>query len=718
MFPVLKSKKLIMIWVGAVIFAVHLWLSFVSYHYMYLGVEVSTTDSDKWIISKFHSGSAANIIGLELYDEVLRIDGRPVMQHFSVPKFHSIEQARSVEVLRDNSIYEFTLYDVESPNTMQPLLLNAIELIMFIVAAALYTRAVYSASTKLLILLFVLMGFIFMSIEASSRGDAIAIYLIFNALSIVPVLFVHFMYRLLEEKGQSFFPFMLIKVLYYMLIPISLARLVYFTPLANYKYYSFDRFFSLLFFTTVCILSLVFLIFLYFKRRYEYSYSANIIKTMFFAFGISFTPILLLSIIPDLFGVTGVSYSNTIWALILFPIFFFYFASRKKLFNFKWSGIEKMLIQFFSTLTHRSNPTTLAMHQIIRNFKKIQQLEDLRTFFLPELCRVLKVKHAAVCINYYSHFNFFSHGDIDKEHLKQILQNDSESTIASEYLIFDIEQNADYSGYLIIKYPNRSLLAACQQWLETLCGPLSLVIENIHLSKKLSMRVTNYINEAAAASEQPLAASQWINKLTFQLQEMERARIASDLHDTVLQDIFFARQRVVKIQEKKLNANEINIYLQELTEFLDIININAREAAFLLYPHQLKEAGFAVAISNLIETERGIAPYKLRLKIEHSKKWDALPSDILLQLFRISQELLSNAKKHSKAHNVSLHFYKTDYQYCLHYSDNGVGISEHKHEDTMGWIGIRQRVANIDASIEVKTASGRGLSVLIILAEE
>jgi len=377
-----------------------------------------------------------------------------------------------------------------------------------------------------------------------------------------------------------------------------------------------------------------------------------------------------------------------------------------------------MLMQFFSTLTHRSNPTTLAMHQIIRNLKKIQQLEDLRTFFLPELCRLLKVKHAAVCINYYSHFNFFTYGDMDREHLEQVLHNDPESTVSSEYLIFDIEQNADYSSYLVIEFPNRSLLAACQQWLETLCGPLSLVIENIHLSKKLSMRVTNYINEAAAASEQPLVASQWINKLTFQLQEMERARIATDLHDTVLQDIFFARQRVVKIQEKKLNANEINTYLQELTEFLDIININAREAAFLLYPHQLKEAGFAVAISNLIETERGIAPYKLQLKIEQSKKWDALPSDILLQLFRISQELLSNAKKHSKAHNVSLHFYKTDYQYCLHYSDNGVGISEQKHENTMGWVGIRQRVANIDASIEVKTASGRGLSVLIILAEE
>lgn len=709
------SKKFHIILIGSVLFAVHLWISFVSFHYSYLGIQVKPAEANSWVISNFYSGSAAPASGLKLYDEVLRIDGRPVMQHFSVPLFHSIEQAREIEVLRQNQTLTYTIYDVESPVFSRSLLNYTAELIMFTVAAVIYTKAALTTSTRLLILVFILMGLSFMCAEASSRADVLAKFILLGSMTLIPLLVIHFMYRLLKEKGQSFFSFTWIKLCYCIVIPLALLRVVYFFHLSSYTYYSFDRRFALLCFAAGSALSLIFLVFLYIKRRHEYSYSANIIKTMFFAFGISFTPYVLLSAIPDMFGKQFISYSYTSWFILLFPIFFFYLAYKRKLFNIKWAGIEKKLQLLLGMLAYRSNPMIPAMHQIIRRLINIQKPEDLRNYFLPDLCSALGLKHAAICINYCSHTVFLAHGDMNKEGIMRAFHSDT--LPETDYYVFDIVHDQNYSCYLITERPHRPLNAALQQWLETMRSPLTLVIENIHLNKRLSYGIPSLALEAAAASDEPASHSLWINNLTFQLQEQERARIASDLHDTLLQDIYFARKRVLAILGSKMSLNEMNGALQELAEFLDIINLNAREAAFLLYPHQLKEAGFAVALSNLIETERGIVPYKLHLRMENPKEWDALSSDILLQLFRISQELLTNAKKHSKANHVSFHFYRTDRHYTLHYVDDGIGIVNPSRKDAMGWIGIRQRAQNIEADIEVTTSAGMGLDVTIILAE-
>src|SRR5690606_1782465 len=157
--------------------------------------------------------------------------------------------------------------------------------------------------------------------------------LTFTAMTLIPFLMLHFIYQFLKEKGQVFFSFKLIKLCYMIVIPYCLLRLAYFLPEFTYQYYSIDRLIMLVFFVIGFLLCLAFLLFVYLKRRLEFSYSASIIKMILVAFSICFIPYLIFTVIPDIVHGPIVDYSYGIWFISLFPIIFIYLSYKHNLFQ-------------------------------------------------------------------------------------------------------------------------------------------------------------------------------------------------------------------------------------------------------------------------------------------------------------------------------------------------------------------------------------------------
>ncbi|MNR27583.1 Sensor histidine kinase ComP [compost metagenome] len=95
-----------------------------------------------------------------------------------------------------------------------------------------------------------------------------------------------------------------------------------------------------------------------------------------------------------------------------------------------------------------------------------------------------------------------------------------------------------------------------------------------------------------------------------------------------------------------------------------------------------------------------------------------------LHIFRIVQELLNNAKKHSQAAHVKFHLWEDGHVFYLSYRDDGVGF-QLKEEvaveiaaSGMGLTYMRSRVLHVGGSFELETAEGVGTQILITIPTE
>lgn len=87
-------------------------------------------------------------------------------------------------------------------------------------------------------------------------------------------------------------------------------------------------------------------------------------------------------------------------------------------------------------------------------------------------------------------------------------------------------------------------------------------------------------------------------------------------------------------------------------------------------------------------------------------------------VYRIVQELLNNATKHSKATKIDINLENTNTMLLLNYRDNGVGMNIDYLRSTfrhMGLSGIKERVLSLEGEIHIKSASGEGFEVSILI---
>lgn len=704
-----QFKRIIFIIIGAALLLIHSWVSYITFHYPYLGIGVKSGGPDVWVINEIYKGSTAEKLGLTINDTVVKINNKPAGKHISVVKFRDIEQAHMIEVIRNGIHYSYDISNINNQFSARYALGLIGELILFAISVFVYFKVKHSHSVYYLLTMFIFMGLAFMCAEASSRADGMAKFITLNAMSFIPFLLAQFIYHFLKEKGYKLFSYRWLRHSFIILTALAVLRVSYFFTAPLYTYFIIDRFISLLCFALGSLLAIILLVVIYRKKRHEYSFSAEVIKIIFTAFILSFLPFLLLSVMPDLFGKPIVNYSYAVWFITLFPATFIYYTVKNKLFQ------NRSIALFLLPIRNNRLGT---FYRILTEHRQIKKLEDMSYSLLPQICTALRLEAAAIRLNDNTRVRLTVYGSLDTTEIEHAVQ--SGDLHNSKYVINAINPELDFSSHIIMKRmpPNLPFNAEQQQWIAILNAQLSIIIENIYLSEKLSMKVSELISEPAAASDKPADSYLWFRKSLYQMQEKERRRVASDLHDTVMQDIYFAKQRVSALRDGTLDPAALKNELKELAEYLDVINLNVRETGFHLYPHLLKEVGFAVTASNLIETERMNVPFKLNLRIEQKAEWDMLDSDVHHHLFRIMQELLSNAKKHSKANEVDFHLYKTNPAFILEYRDDGIGFEEKEHNDGIGWHGIFHRINSLEGQMQHFTSINEGLKLIITLPAE
>jgi two-component system, NarL family, sensor kinase len=150
--------------------------------------------------------------------------------------------------------------------------------------------------------------------------------------------------------------------------------------------------------------------------------------------------------------------------------------------------------------------------------------------------------------------------------------------------------------------------------------------------------------------------------------ERERQRIAQDLHDELGPVLSVARMQVETIET--LNEKGEGLKTKVSRNVNSVIERLGGIAANLS-PKVLARRGLKTAVEAFVDSLEG--PRVPRIRFQYAV-YSSLSMDFSLQIYRIVQELLHNAVKHSDATNVEISIRESDRGIQLYYKDNGKGF--------------------------------------------
>jgi len=202
-----------------------------------------------------------------------------------------------------------------------------------------------------------------------------------------------------------------------------------------------------------------------------------------------------------------------------------------------------------------------------------------------------------------------------------------------------------------------------------------------------------------------------LNEQMIETQEAERIRIAGDLHDGVLQQITSVTLKLAKVRRQVPPNSEAIETVNGLQQQLIQIGTDIRHLSHELHPALLQDAGLPATLCVYCEEFSKVRDIYVVCEADSTVK--ELSSGIALCLYRIAQEALGNAAKHSAAKKVEVRLTRSDGFVCLSVSDDGVGCdpSQIGKSGGLGVISMRERVVPLGGTFEFDSEPGRGTTV-------
>ncbi len=195
-----------------------------------------------------------------------------------------------------------------------------------------------------------------------------------------------------------------------------------------------------------------------------------------------------------------------------------------------------------------------------------------------------------------------------------------------------------------------------------------------------------------------------------EIRRSERRRIARDLHDIVLQDLSGALQSLRLIYLQSRNSGP-EIDLTEELEALRRASSGLRSAVYDL--RQEKERPFLESVESLVELNRQATPEcEVRLAVEEGFPGE-LPRGESVELLRVLQEALRNARRHSGARNVEVTLRTENGEILAEISDDGSGFDMASVRAGVGLSSMRERIEGVGGTLAIYSRPGEGTRVVV-----
>ncbi len=201
----------------------------------------------------------------------------------------------------------------------------------------------------------------------------------------------------------------------------------------------------------------------------------------------------------------------------------------------------------------------------------------------------------------------------------------------------------------------------------------------------------------------------------LQGQEAERSRIAKDLHDGLGGMLSGVKLSFVNMKENMVMTPESVTAFETSILQLDATITELRKVAHNLMPEALVKFGLKNALLDYCNTIQ--LSSKVNIGYEQLGTERELGNTADLNIYRIVQELISNAIKHGNASKIMVQLTKTYNKVLLTVEDDGKGFNKQQAtaKEGMGIKSIQQRVDYFKGNIDIDTAIGNGTSTNIEL---
>jgi len=290
-------------------------------------------------------------------------------------------------------------------------------------------------------------------------------------------------------------------------------------------------------------------------------------------------------------------------------------------------------------------------------------------------------------------------------------------TIASPKGFFDAEGN--FTGSLLVLTDitlRRQLEEALRQaHLESKRRMEELVEKRTAELMRANEQLQHEIEERKQTEKQVRRLSQEVIKA----QEVERQRIAADLHDRLAQDLASLKVGLDTLYADQPDTpDERRQKFSELSGLLEHTLMAVRDKAYGLHPPSLKEFGLAYTVQQYCEEFAG----KNSLRVDFfSVGMDDLELDFDTEIafYRLVQEGLTNIRKHADASHVIVRLSASFSHIMLHIEDNGKGFEVNNRlaaaldERRMGIWSMEQRVAFLHGEMKIESGRMHGTKILI-----
>ena len=228
----------------------------------------------------------------------------------------------------------------------------------------------------------------------------------------------------------------------------------------------------------------------------------------------------------------------------------------------------------------------------------------------------------------------------------------------------------------------------------------SFADDDVRLTESLATR-------AAAAVDLSERVSRDAVRRVVEAQEVERARLARELHDETGQALTSILLGL-KALEDRVETDDGGAAFAELRELVVGTLQDVRRLAVELRPAALDDFGLVPALERLRDTmsEQGDIAVEVKSDLDDQQR---LPAETETALYRIVQEALTNVLKHASAARVTVRLKQGDRFVQLVVQDDGAGFDPQGVRDGgLGLVGMRERVGLLGGRMVVESSEGAG----------
>lgn len=185
-------------------------------------------------------------------------------------------------------------------------------------------------------------------------------------------------------------------------------------------------------------------------------------------------------------------------------------------------------------------------------------------------------------------------------------------------------------------------------------------------------------------------------------EENERSRIAKELHDSIGGNL-----AAIKMQLSHAGGEHPEEVVRQLDDTYQLV----RDLSHNLVPKQFRNTGF----TELIETYLGRFDVDgnscISFQAYPHEEVNGLPTDIKVEVYKIIQELMTNAQKHAQASRIDIQLARVADVLKLIFEDNGRGFLVDKTPVGIGLRNIRERLKAYHGTMHIDSFPQRGTIV-------